>query len=101
MDHTCKLLDLNALKHRSTFRGHVDSVNDVCFQPYTNVFASASADKTVSFWDIRTGLCVSTLYGHLNSVNKVRFSLKGDLVASCDSDGVVKVWDTRMIKEKS
>jgi|688.fasta_scaffold1507014_2 WD40 repeat protein len=54
----------------------------------------------VSFWDIRSGLCVSTLYGHLNSVNKVRFSLKGDLVASCDSDGVVKVWDTRMVKEK-
>ena len=56
--------------------------------------------KQISFWDIRSGLCVSTLYGHLNSVNKVRFSLKGDLVASCDSDGIVKVWDTRMVKEK-
>ena len=49
MDHTCKLLDLNALKHRTTFRGHVDSVNDVQFKPYSNIFASASADKTVIF----------------------------------------------------
>ena len=34
---------------RATFRGHVDSVNDVHFKPYTNIFASASADKTVFF----------------------------------------------------
>lgn len=79
----------------------MDSVNDVTFKPFSNIFASASADKTVSLWDIRSGLCVSTLYGHLNSVNKVRFTQKGDFLASCDSDGVVKVWDTRMVKEKS
>jgi WD40 repeat protein len=48
----------NFFFNRYTFRGHVDSVNDVHFKPYSNIFASGSADKTVSFWDIRSGLCV-------------------------------------------
>lgn len=58
IDHTCKLLDLNMAKNRFTFRGHVDSVNCVKFKPYTNIFASGSADKTISLWDIKSGLCI-------------------------------------------
>ena len=100
MDHTCRLLDLNAQKHRYTFRGHVDSVNLCTFKPYSNIFASASADKTISLWDIKSGLCVQTFYGHLNCVNYATFNNKGDSIASCDSDGIVKIWDIRMIKEK-
>ena len=37
-----------------TLRGHADSVNTVHFLPYSNTLASASADKTLSLWDIRT-----------------------------------------------
>lgn len=44
MDHSIKLFDLNLAKCKSTFRGHVDSVNHVQFAPYSNLFASASAD---------------------------------------------------------
>jgi len=58
MDHSIKLWDLNTNKSRFTFRGHVDSVNSVHFLPYTQTFASASGDKTVSLWDIRTKHCV-------------------------------------------
>ena len=38
----------------STLWGHADSVNTVHFLPYSNTLASASADKTLSLWDIRT-----------------------------------------------
>jgi WD40 repeat protein len=68
MDHTSKLLDLNVGKSRQTFRGHVDSVNNVSFQPYSNILCTSSADKTLSLWDIRTGLCVQTFYGHMNAL---------------------------------
>lgn len=76
-------------------------MNHVSFQPFSNIFASASADKTISLWDIRSGLCVQTFYGHLNSVNHCVFSLKGDSIASCDADGIVKMWDVRMVKGRS
>lgn len=35
MDHTIKLWDMNVPKSRFTYRGHVDSVNSVQFQPYS------------------------------------------------------------------
>merc|ERR1711972_591013 len=87
------------MKCRQTFRGHVDSVNYVAFQPYSNNLVTASGDKTVSMWDLRTGLCVQTFYGHSNAVNQAVFNLKGDTIASCDSDGIVKLWDVRVVSE--
>lgn len=61
---------------------------------------SGSGDKTVSIWDIRSGLCVQTFYGHANAVNHVAFNLKGDTIVSGDADGVIKLWDVRMVSEK-
>jgi WD40 repeat protein len=59
MDHTVKLWDLQVPKtSRFTFRGHVDSVNSIQWQPYSSMFVSGAGDKTVSIWDIRTNLCV-------------------------------------------
>ena len=99
LDHSARLWDLHAKKCKMTFRGHVDSVNSVCWQPYTNNLCTASSDKTVSIWDARSGLCAQTLYGHHNSCNHVTFNLRGDTVASCDADGIVKLWDVRMVAE--
>lgn len=94
-----KLYDLNAEKSRMAYRGHTDAINSINFQPFTNFFVSASADKTISVWDMKTGLTIQTFYGHLNSVNEASFSISGHLIASCDSDGIVKVWDIRMVQE--
>ena len=98
MDHLAKIFDFNVGKVRHSLRGHVDSVNAVHFQPFSNIVATASADKTVSLWDMKTSLCVQTFYGHNNSVNDCTFNLQGDKIATCDSDGIVKVWDVRMVK---
>ena len=76
MDHTVKLWDMNMKKSRFTFRGHVDSVNSIQFQPFSQVFVSGSGDKTVSLWDIRTNLCVQTFYGHNNAVNSCKFNVR-------------------------
>merc|ERR1712137_527293 len=64
-----------------------------------NHVLSASGDKTVSLWDLRTGLCVQTFYGHANCCNQANFNLRGDTIASCDSDGIVKCWDVRVVSE--
>lgn len=101
MDHTCRLFDIGSWRSRQTFRGHVDSVNSVAFQP-TNpcLICTGSGDKTLSMWDIRSGLCVQTFYGHTNAVNKVCFQKQGgNLLASCDADGLCKLWDMRTISE--
>lgn len=60
---------------------------------------SGSADRSVSIWDMRTGLTVQTFFGHLNCINDCVFSIGGQYIASCDSDGIVKVWDIRMVEE--
>ncbi len=57
-DGAIKLFDLNALKMRQQYRSHTDSVNALNFQPFTNFFVSGSADRTLSIWDMRTGLTV-------------------------------------------
>jgi len=64
LDTSCRLLDINIGKCRHVFRGHVDSVVSVNFQPNGNLLATASADKTLSIWDPRMALCIQTFYGH-------------------------------------
>ena len=58
MDHCCKLWDTVRGVCVSTLRGHSDSVNAVNFLPFSNSLLSASADNTLSLWDIRT-VCLS------------------------------------------
>ena len=76
---------------RQQYRSHTDSVNGMMWQPFTNFFVSGSADKTVSIWDMRTGLTVQTFYGHMNAINDTVFSIGGQYVASADADGIVKI----------
>lgn len=104
MDHLAKIWDINSGRCRQTFRGHVDSINSICWQPYSSsssTLLTASGDKTISLWDSRTGLCVQTFYGHQNSVNQAGFNKEGDCILSCDADGVVKSWDVRLVGERA
>ena len=55
-------------------RGHTDSVNDVCWQPFSGNVCSASADNSVCVWDARSGLPVLKLYGHEGTCNRAAFN---------------------------
>ena len=77
--------------------GHTDSANSVQFLPYSNILLSASADKTVSIWDARAGLCAHTFYGHTHAVSHAVYNIGGDTIASCDAFGHVKMWDVRHV----
>ncbi|KAK3723325.1 hypothetical protein QZH41_014395, partial [Actinostola sp. cb2023] len=79
MDSTSKIWDLNRYnieRCRFTLRGHADSVNSIVFLPYSNTLLTSSADKTLSLWDARTGLCAQTFYGHMHACNQATFNLK-------------------------
>jgi sperm-associated antigen 16 protein len=111
-DQTVKVYDLNAMKIRHSIRGHVDAINKIAFpENFTgdnkntgdsknsginiNYFGTASADKTVSIWDMRnTSNCLQSFYGHTNSVNTLSFG-SNYLMASCDADGYLLLWDLR------
>ena len=54
-------------------RGHTDSVNDVCWQPFSGNICSASADNSICMWDARSGLAVLKLYGHESTCNCATF----------------------------
>jgi len=62
---------------------------------------SASADKSLRVWDVRTGQCLKVLIGHTESVYGVA-ALDKDLVASCSGDKSVRIWDAytgKIVKE--
>ena len=65
-----------SLRCRTTLRGHADSVNSIQFLAYSNTLCTCSADKTISLWDARTGLCAQTFYGHMHSVNHASFNMQ-------------------------
>lgn len=73
-------------------------MNKVKFSKFSSTFFSASSDKTLSKWDIRTGLLTSTFYGHTFSVNSLFLGEAENELVSCDASGKVIFWDLRMGK---
>lgn len=76
----------------------MDSVNVVWFSAYSNWFLSGSADKTISMWDIWTGLSINTLYGHTGGINAFSISADEHKLVSADNEGMVHLWDLRTMK---
>ena len=60
-------------------RGHTDSVNGVCWQPFSGNVCSASADNSVCVWDARSGLPILKLYGHESTCNHAAFDPQASL----------------------
>ena len=43
--------------------GHLDRVNGLCFTPDNKIFITASADKTIRLWDMKTGNLLRVIRG--------------------------------------
>ncbi len=74
--------------------GHDELVTDWSFSPDGNVLASASKDKNLRIWDVKSGKCLYILDGHKNSITSIAFSRDGKLLASGDSKGCIRIWET-------
>ena len=73
-------------------KGHTDTVYSVCFSPSDeHVLASASDDKSVRVWDLRTGHTLHSL-GHGGAVWKAIFHPKGHVLISSSEDKTIRTW---------
>ena len=77
-------------------RGHKQWVTSLSWEPmHRNAacerLASASKDKTVRIWNVRTGSCEASLSGHTDSVECVKWGGVG-LLYSASRDRTIKVW---------
>ncbi|MGA9378676.1 MAG: DnaJ domain-containing protein [Phormidium sp.] len=72
---------------------HLGCVNSIAFSPTGNIFASASADKTIRVWGRFTGEIKYTLNGHSDSVFCLAFSRDGKFLVSGSIDKTIRIWD--------
>ncbi|KAF2104051.1 WD40 repeat-like protein [Rhizodiscina lignyota] len=72
-----------------TLHGHTAAVNAI--QVLDGQIVSASGDRTVKVWDVKTGHCLKTITGHLKGIACVQYD--GRRIVSGSSDDSVRIFD--------
>jgi WD40 repeat protein len=78
---------------RERMEGHSGPVYALAVTPDGHRLISASHDKTIKVWDLRTGGCEATLTRHQGVVSAVAVSSDGTRLASASADCTMKIWD--------
>jgi len=81
---------------------HNAEINCLAFNPFSEwLLATASADKTVALWDLRSlKIRLHTMKGHEDQVYQVSWSPHNEtILGSCGSDRRVHIWDLARIGE--
>nr|KAJ3421404.1 ribosome biosynthesis protein rrb1 [Polyrhizophydium stewartii] len=84
----------------TAFTGHTSSVEDIQWSPsQPNVFASASADRTIRIWDARDKkrpkLTVTAHDSDVNVISWNRLKFSDHVLASGAESGAFSIWDLR------
>ncbi|KAF2224925.1 WD40-repeat-containing domain protein [Elsinoe ampelina] len=82
-------VDLEPFSLLSSLRGHGAAVNAI--QIYEDTIVSASGDRTIRMWNIKTGECIREINGHVKGIACVQFD--GRRVVSGSSDNTVRIFD--------
>ena len=86
------VLSWPAAKLVATLDGHDDSVRAVTWLDKSRLI-SASIDRNIKLWDIKTGSAFSTLKGHSRSVDAVCLLPDRKILVTTGVDQSVRVWD--------
>lgn len=94
-DHSIKIWDMDKNFDLVTaMRDHVGEVNALCLTDKTiGCLISASFDKTIKVWNLRTYKCLQTLEGHTKAVKTLAVS--GSILFSGSNDGCIMVWNLK------
>ncbi len=76
-----------------SYRGHKDVIHAIDIDREGQRAVSASSDRTIKLWDIRTGAQLRTFKGHRDLVHTVAFTQNGKHAISGSDDLSLKVWD--------
>ncbi|HYC86668.1 MAG TPA: caspase family protein [Chryseosolibacter sp.] len=74
---------------------HYTSVNSIALSPDESTFATASSDRSVILWDIRTLQRVRRLYGRSFRYESLAFDATGSVLAVGDELGNAKIIDLK------
>ncbi|PGG96457.1 hypothetical protein AJ79_09582 [Helicocarpus griseus UAMH5409] len=72
-----------------TLEGHGAAVNAI--QIYQDEIVSASGDRLLKVWDIRSGACLKTFIGHKKGIACVQFDSRR--IVSGSNDNTVRIYD--------
>jgi hypothetical protein len=89
---------MKELREQLVLTGHELDVRAVRIE--RDLIATASEDKTVRFWNARTGKQIGEpLKGHEAAVNALAFSPDGKRVVTASADGTARLWDVATRKQ--
>ncbi|XP_013406023.1 THO complex subunit 3 [Lingula anatina] len=94
-------LDRDRLSKEHTFRGHGDSVDQLCWHPtHPELLVTASGDKTVRLWDARTSKTVATVNTKGENIN-ICWSPNGNTIAVGNKEDLVTFIDAKTHRSKA
>ncbi|XP_033036008.1 THO complex subunit 3 isoform X1 [Trachypithecus francoisi] len=99
-DGQCLLAGEGPVKENN-YRGHGDSVDQLCWHPSNpDLFVTASGDKTIRIWDVRTTKCIATVNTKGENIN-ICWSPDGQTIAVGNKDDVVTFIDAKTHRSKA
>lgn len=86
-------LQSKKLNLTQTLIGHRDAVWSVLLTRNGETLVSASADKTIKVWNLKTRKVMRTLVGHTDTIRAIALNQNEQVLVSGGADQKIKIWN--------